>query len=333
MDVPMRNPLTIIRERRRELTEIALVTIAFFIYFGVRGLVVERIPEAEYHAEKLISLEKWLGIYWEPHLQDFFLVAGWVRRIANGIYLYGHGPVIGVTAVLLYTRNRRIYLLTRNTFLLSGAIGLIIYYAFPVAPPRLVPGSDFVDTVLQEYHVRRVLMPHFLMNEYAAVPSLHFGWNLVMGVAIWHAFPNRYARTFAVAMPTLMLMAIIVTANHFILDSVAGTLVVALGAILAIGARNFGGRYFQRDSALDEGARWILGVFGSPKRASHGVGGAPPRGGTDSGDASALEHGRVDEAEDKVKHDAADHDAKRDVEASGEESHAQQLASLIAGLA
>lgn len=251
---------------RRALTEIALITIAFFVYFGVRGLVVERIAEAEANAADLISLEKWLGIYWEAELQDLILVDDWVRRLANGVYLFGHGPVIGLCAVLLYVRSRPIYLVTRNTFLISGAVGLVIYYLYPVAPPRLVPDASFVDTVLQEYHVRRVLMPNFLTNEYAAVPSLHFGWNVVISVAIWAAFPNWLARGFAVAMPLLMLCAIVVTANHFILDVVAGIAVVAVGAALAFGLKNLGESRFQDEGALQEGIRWLLGVF-RPARA------------------------------------------------------------------
>jgi hypothetical protein len=261
----MRVLLTVIRKGRREITEAGLIAAAFFIYFGVRGLVVERIPEAEANAADLIALERWLGIYWEARLQELIVVDDWIQRLANGIYLYGHGPVIAVTAVLLYLRQRRVYLLTRNTILLSGAIGLVIYYAYPVAPPRLVPGSDFIDTVLQEYHVRRVLMPGFLTNEYAAVPSLHFGWNLVMGVAIWYAFPNLPARAFAVVMPALMLLAIVVTANHFILDAVAGIVVIVAGALLAFWAKDYGKKHFQEDSALHEGARWLLGILSRPE--------------------------------------------------------------------
>jgi membrane-associated phospholipid phosphatase len=153
--------------------------------------------------------------------------------------------------------------------LLSGAIGLVIYYAYPVAPPRLVPGTDFIDTVLQEYHVRRVLMPPFLTNEYAAVPSLHFGWNLVMGVAIWHAFPNLLARWFSVVMPSLMLIAIVVTANHFILDAAAGVIVVIAGAILAFWARDYGKKHFRGENSLHEGVRWLLGVL-SRREQRHG---------------------------------------------------------------
>lgn len=253
--------MSFLRAHRHVLSEVGLIVIAFFMYFGVRGLVIERVAEAEAHAEDLIALEKWLGIYWEAELQDIVIFADWVQRVMNGIYLYGHGPVIAILAVLLYTRRRRVYLLTRNTLLLSGAIGLVIYTLYPVAPPRLMPGEGFVDTVLQEYNVRRVLMPGFLTNEYAAVPSLHFGWNLAMGVAVWFAFTNVWARIFAVVMPALMLIAVVVTANHFILDAVAGTIVVAGGATLAFAANSFGRERFQEDSSLHEAARWLLGVF------------------------------------------------------------------------
>jgi hypothetical protein len=229
--------------------------------------VVERIAEAEANAADLIRLEKVLGIYWEADLQRLIVTNDWIQRVANGIYLYGHGPVILVIAVLLYVSRQPVYLLTRNTFLLSGAIGLVIYYMYPVAPPRLVPGSEFIDTVLTEYHVRRVLMPDFLTNEYAAVPSLHFGWNLAMGVAVWTAFANPVARTFAVVMPVLMLVAIVITANHFILDAVAGTIVVAVGAVLAVAARRYGEQRLQKDSPFHDGIRWLLGTERPPPKA------------------------------------------------------------------
>lgn len=245
---------------RRELAEVALIVLAFFVYFGVRGLVIERVAEAEANALDLISLEKQLGIYWEPELQDFIVTDDWIRRLANGVYLYGHGPVILVVALLLYVRRRPVYLLTRNTVLISGLIGLVIYYLYPVAPPRLVPDASFIDTVLEEYNVRRVLMPGFLTNEYAAVPSLHFGWNLAIAAAIWVAFPNPVARSFAVAMPFLMLIAIVITANHFILDAVAGSVVVAIGAALAFVSKDYAKKRFNNDGAVDEGMRWLLGA-------------------------------------------------------------------------
>lgn len=253
--------MSFFKAHRRELTEVLLIAIAFFVYFGVRGLVVERIAEAEQNASDLIALEKALGIYWEADLQRLVVVEDWIQRVVNGIYLYGHGPVIAVIGVLLYVRKRPVYLLTRNTLLLSGAIGLVIYTTYPVAPPRLVPEADFVDTVLREYHVRRVLMPGFLTNEYAAVPSLHFGWNMVMGIAVWIAFPNVPARIFAVVMPLLMLVAIVVTANHFILDAVAGAIVAAAGAALAFTIHRYAQRRFRGDGDLHEAIRWFAGVF------------------------------------------------------------------------
>ena len=244
----------------REAAEVLLVTIAFFIYFGVRGLVIERVAEAERHAEKLVSLERWLGIFWEPRAQDLIVHHEFLRAAANSVYLYGHGPVILVLALVLYTRHRGVYLWTRNAMLLSGAIGLVIYFVYPVAPPRLLADGNFVDTVLDEYHVSRVLMPHFLTNEYAAVPSLHFGWNLLMGVAVWKAFDNVWARIFAILMPAAMLLAIVTTANHYILDAVAGTFVVIAGALLAVYLRQLGEQHLTGGGFVSEGLRWLLGV-------------------------------------------------------------------------
>jgi hypothetical protein len=245
----------------REVAEVLLIVLAFFVYFGVRGLVIERVSEAEVNARSLVSLEKSLGIYWEAEAQKLILHDDWLRKLANGVYLYGHGPVIGVLAVILYVRHRSIYLLTRNAVLLSGAIGLVIYVAYPVAPPRLLPNGIFIDTVLDEYHVRRVLMPHFLTNEYAAVPSLHFGWNLLMAVAVWKAFPNTWARVFAILMPAAMLLAIVVTANHFILDAVSGVVVVIVGALLAVYVRRIGEQHLNGDGFTKEALRWLLGVW------------------------------------------------------------------------
>jgi hypothetical protein len=241
--------------------ELLLIVVAFFVYFGVRGLVIERVPEAEANAVELISLEKSLGIFKERDLQDLVLPHDWLRKLANGVYLYGHGPVIAVLAVALYARRRGVYLLTRNAFLLSGAIGLVLYTMVPVAPPRLMPGFGFEDTVLQEYHVRRVLMPGFLTNEYAAVPSLHFGWNLLIGAGVWSAFKHPLARVFAVATPVAMLLAIVVTANHYFLDAVAGGAVALAGAGLAIGLQKAGQQHVGGGAAR-ESVRWLLGVAG-----------------------------------------------------------------------
>src|SRR4030095_15466807 len=142
-------------------------------------------------------------------------------------YLYGHLPLIGALAVWLYFRHRRQYLLMRNAFLISGAIALVIYLKFPTAPPRLLPASfGFEDTLFHQYGQERPLTPTFFVNQYAAMPSMHFGWNLLVGLSMWLSTRNVLVRTLAVLMPIAMFTTIVLTANHYILDPVLAIPVV-----------------------------------------------------------------------------------------------------------
>jgi len=182
---------------------------------------------------------------------------GWLVDALNAMYLYGHLPVILVVAVWLYFRHRPQYLLMRNAFLISGAIGLTVYALFPVTPPRLMPeGLGFTDTVFSQYGVSRVANPWFLRNEYAAVPSLHFGWNLLAAVAVWLASRDVALRSFAVLMPLATLAAIVLTANHYILDAVAGVLAIAAGMAAAIAVRGLILRYRSQNPGAAGGVAW-----------------------------------------------------------------------------
>ena len=237
--------------------ELLLIGIALPLYYLVRGLSHERVPLAFDHAKQLIDLEKALGIFWEADLQDQVLSYQWLVDALNAMYLYGHLPIILMVAVWLYFWHRPQYLLMRNAFLISGAIGLIVYATFPVAPPRLMPEEfGFTDTVFSQYGVSRVANPWFLRNEYAAVPSLHFGWNLLAAVALWLASRDVAVRSFAVLMPLATLAAIVLTANHYILDAVAGLLAVAVGMAIALAVRSLVLRYRSGNPGSAGGAAW-----------------------------------------------------------------------------
>jgi membrane-associated phospholipid phosphatase len=137
--------------------------------------------------------------------------------------------VIVVTAVALYRLRPDRYVLLRNAIFLSGAVGFLFFALFPVAPPRLVDPA-LVDTVTQHSDAYRALQPPGLTNQYAAFPSLHFGWNLLVGIVLWGTTTRLLVRTFAVAGPLAMSAAVVVTANHFVLD-VAGGLLLVLAAL------------------------------------------------------------------------------------------------------
>lgn len=207
------------------------------LYYLVRGIAPADVETAIGRGESIVDIEKALGIFWEADLQEWVLPAEWFTDLLNQLYLYWHLPVIGVVALWLYVRSRGHYFLLRNTFLLSGCLALVVYLTFPVAPPRLLPEFGFVDTITDQYGTQRPGTPGIFVNHYAAVPSLHFGWNLLAGLLPLFVVRNLWTYAFAVAMPIITLASIVLTANHFFLDAAAGALAVLLGAALAVALR------------------------------------------------------------------------------------------------
>jgi hypothetical protein len=208
-------------ERMDLLREVVLVVFAYFAYFGVRGMTEGNAEQALDNAGRVETLERWLHIDWEPAWQRLIVDHHALVSLANWIYIWGHWPVIIVTAVWLFLRQPRTYYLFRNAFLISGAIGLIIFATFPVAPPRLTDLS-VVDTVTEYSRSYRVLQPPRFVNQYAAMPSLHFGWNLLVGIALASIARSWWLKAAALMIPVAMFLAVVLTANHYIIDALAG---------------------------------------------------------------------------------------------------------------
>ncbi|MEZ4572999.1 MAG: phosphatase PAP2 family protein [Thermomicrobiales bacterium] len=122
---------------------------------------------------------------------------------------------------------------TGTRCLISGLIGMSIFLLYPVAPPRLVPHQGFTDTVSLYSQSYRVLQPPALADPYASMPSLHFGWDLLMGVAVVREARFWFVKALGLLMPVAMFAAIIVTANHFIVDALAGGTIVGFSIIAA----------------------------------------------------------------------------------------------------
>lgn len=222
------------------LAELALVAAGLLIYFLTRGRIAERHQRAHRNAMKLVAWEQRWGLFWEPALN------AWVRdqpvcaRFWNLIYFWAHAPLIAAGGLWLFRRHRHIYLLTRNAFLVSGVLGLVSYRFFPVAPPRLVPGYGFVDTMRKysrlSYQAQSL---ELFVNPYAAVPSLHFGWSFLLSTALVLARPDRaWAWLIAIVQPVLMFISIVATANHWVLDAVAGLAVCLFGLLVAFVQRH-----------------------------------------------------------------------------------------------
>lgn len=246
------------RFSRRDIVEGAIIAVAFLLYFWVRGAVVDR-PEAAYwHARDVIDVQRALGFYWEPSLNDWAVDHRWAADVLNYVYFYLHFPLIIVFGMWAYYYRRSRYTFIRDSFLASGAIALVIYYLYPVAPPRELPNlapiydpnapsyvTGFVDT-MKEYlgYAYDSQSTRAFVNPYAAMPSLHFGWDLLLGIAIINCFRGTrlgwIAVPIGVVLPVSQVFSITMTANHFLLDAVAGGIVSLAGLGLAAALQRWG---------------------------------------------------------------------------------------------
>lgn len=218
---------------------------AVFLYFLIRGFVNARDEQAFANAQRIIDLEQALGIYYEADLQNLILDSNLAVNIVNWVYIWAHWPLIAAVVIWLVVYHARDYPLYRNAMLLSGASGMLMFATFPVAPPRLMETLDVVDTVTQRSGSYRVLQPPGLTNPYAAMPSLHFGWNLLMGIAIYRQTNKRWFKVFGIIMPAAMFSAIVLTANHYFLDGVVGGMIV-LASLLMVSSGTEAGRAWWR---------------------------------------------------------------------------------------
>lgn len=215
------------------LGEVLIVVPAYFAYFFVRGLVEAREADAFHRAVDVIELEQALGIFWEPNIQHHLLQFDWGVNLANWTYIWGHWPVIVFAALWLFMLHRDSYPVYRNAFIISGAIGLLIFTFLPTAPPRFMDAWGFVDTVTDRSEAYRVLQPPAFVNQYAAMPSLHFGWNLIVGIALVRHGTSRLVKAIGVILPIVMFASIVVTANHYIIDGLAGGTLAVFGLLMA----------------------------------------------------------------------------------------------------
>jgi hypothetical protein len=214
------------------LRETVLIVAAGLAYFAVRGLIEGGPDRAFLNAERVIEFEQALHIYREHDIQGLFAGNDRLIDIANWIYIWGHWPVICTVALCMLLTSPALYLRYRNAFLISGALGIVIFAAFPLAPPRLMD-LGLIDTVTERSYAYRVLQPPQLVNQFAAMPSLHFGWNLLIGIAIAAHAPWRPVRALGWLLPCAMFAAIVITANHYIIDGFAGGIVALTGFGLA----------------------------------------------------------------------------------------------------
>ncbi|QIK76613.1 phosphatase PAP2 family protein [Nocardioides piscis] len=218
--------------------QVAWVVLGIVVYFGVRGRTAASPETARENAEEVVALERRLGIQVEGALQAPVNESATLEAVVNWIYIWGHWPVIIATMVWLVWRHRVVFVRLRDAMMISGGVGMVVFALYPVMPPRLAD-LGLLDTVTNSSEAYRVLQPPAFVNQYAAMPSLHSGWDLLVGMAIVAAASSVWLRAIGFIMPMLMAVAVVFTANHYILDVVAGVslVLVAHAAALALERR------------------------------------------------------------------------------------------------
>lgn len=208
----------------REAVAIALM---LTLYRLGRGLVAGKDALAAANAETLIRVERAMGIFQEQAWQAWTLRREALMGFFDWYYEAMHFPATGAFLAWVFLKHAPHYARVRNSFVVATLIGFVMHWMWPLLPPRLLPPEyGFVDTIGAEIYGDGKLGP--FTNQVAAMPSLHFGWSLTVGVGVAWLSASRL-RWVALAHPTLTFVAIVVTANHYFLDAVVAVPVMAAG--------------------------------------------------------------------------------------------------------
>lgn len=215
----------------RQLGILVLVDVAYEL---VRGIADGQRSEAIAHGQHVIEFERSAHTLFEPSLQAFFLPARWLIDFANQIYLNSQFSITLAFLVWLYLFRNESYYFVRNMFVVSMGLALCGYALFPTAPPRMFPEHGFVDTITDFSNVNHdSAIAKIFINPYAAVPSMHCAFALMIGGTGVRVSRHRLTRAFWAVWPLLVAWVVIVTGNHYWTDVVLGWAVAATAALIA----------------------------------------------------------------------------------------------------
>src|SRR5665213_587410 len=215
------------------LRQISLFGCAYLAYRLVRGLVMGDASAAFAHANDLISLERSMHLFVEPSIQAWGSGSHMLMTVASWLYVNAQTSVTFGALLYLYVRHNRNFYFVRNMFMIAMGLALIGYIVFPTAPPRFMPEWGFIDSVsdFTGVHVSHASASmSALFNPYAAVPSMHVAFALMVGWPLARLARRRVVKAVWLLYPFLMAFVIVVTANHFIFDAFLGAVTAGVSA-------------------------------------------------------------------------------------------------------
>jgi PAP2 superfamily len=221
------------RRRPHLIPEMLLVAAVYMAYTLGRFAAAKRPSGAFSHASDVWHVERLMRLPNEAHVQA--AVIGWshVMDLANLHYQLGYVVSVVGSLFWLYIRHPHYYVWYRRFLTLVTGIGLIGHFVYPMAPPRLLTGDNVVDTAAVFGHAVYGPVGTGLSNQYAAMPSLHVGWAVVVAVGAVVVLRSRW-RWLAVIHPVLTLLVVVVTGNHFWMDGIIATVIVAVALAISM---------------------------------------------------------------------------------------------------
>jgi PAP2 superfamily len=267
-DSAERRPRTSLRWWREAL----YIVLVYIAYSAVRnqfgsgaGATVDADP-AFHHAEAIIHIERTLHLYFEQHLQSWYLdlPGHGLIRLWNVYYGVFHFVVALTALIVLYRRAPLRYRLWRNTLAFTTLLALVGFATFSLMPPRLLddPGIyggcqvyahqstsalpdtsgdppcdryDYVDTIADYGGWASFGSDEMaaVSNQYAAMPSMHIGWSTWCALVLAPLVRRRWLRALVIAYPVFTLFDIVVTGNHYWIDGLGGLACLGAGFLLA----------------------------------------------------------------------------------------------------
>ncbi|WP_394434740.1 phosphatase PAP2 family protein [Streptomyces sp. SGAir0957] len=221
--------------RPRLWFEILLIAVSYWTYSLIRNAVPEQKAQALSNADFIWGVERHLGIAFERSVNHAVDSVSWLIVGMNYYYATLHFVVTLGVLVWLFRRHPGRYAAVRLALFATTAVALVGYYFYPLAPPRLMTGGHFIDTVAVHQTWGSMASGNLknMSNQYAAMPSMHIGWSLWCGLTIFALASVPWVRVLGLLYPALTLLVIVSTANHFWLDAVGGMICLTFGFLVA----------------------------------------------------------------------------------------------------
>ena len=213
--------------------ELAIIAVGYWLYSIGRNAVPEQESIARRHGRGVQHLQDYLHLNFELSVNHFVAAHEWLAQLMDYFYATLHFVLTIGVLVWLFVKRPHIYRGARTVLFATTLLGLLGFYLYPLAPPRLLPQYDYIDTLLKFHTWGSLADPKIAehSNQFAAMPSLHIAWSLWCAIVLFRCAKPVWIRVLGLLYPVLTLLVIVGTANHFIIDAVGSAAIIAAGFV------------------------------------------------------------------------------------------------------